>query len=119
MNEQDIKNRIRSGECQEVECKASLAEKHEIGKTVSAFANTNDGIILVGISPQGSLVGVSIGKNTLENLANQIKQSTDPKTDTSIVEHRIDGKDIIEVSVKEVAKKPVFFKGTPSSLGSA
>lgn len=113
MNEQDIKNLVHSRECQGMEWKASLAEKHEIGKTVSAFANTNDGIILVGISPQGSYVGVSIGKNTLENLANQIKQSTDPKTDTSIVEYSIDEKNIIKISVSEAVKKPVFFKGTP------
>lgn len=112
MNEQDIKKLIHTREFQGMEWKASLSLKQEIGEAVSAFANTNDGVIFVGVSDGGCIVGVTIGKGTLEDLANHIKQSTDTKVYPTIKEHRIDGKDIIEVSVKEVSKKPVFFKGT-------
>lgn len=111
MDEKDIRESIASEEFQRMEWKTSLAEKRQIGETVSAFANTNDGVILVGISPDGNIAGVDIGKGTLEELANFIKQCTDPEVYPSIEEHRIDGRDIIEISVKEATKKVVFFRG--------
>jgi ATP-dependent DNA helicase RecG len=111
MGEKNIKRFLNTKEFQNMEWKQSLSEKREIGETVSAFANTNDGIIFAGVSPEGNIVGVHIGKGRLEQLANYIKQCTKPEVYLSIAEHRIDGKDVIEVSVKEAIKKPVFFNG--------
>ena len=42
----EVKEVIKKGEGQKVEFKESLKLKKEIGETVSAFSNTNDGIIL-------------------------------------------------------------------------
>ena len=46
----DIKGLIERGETQSVEFKESLRLKEEIGETVSAFSNTNEGVVLVGVS---------------------------------------------------------------------
>ena len=72
------KNGTGYRETQTLELKKSLSEKREIGETVSAFSNTNDGVILVGIAPDGEVVGVNAGKKSLEDLANLIKQNTNP-----------------------------------------
>jgi len=48
------------------EFKKSLSEWKEIVETVSAFSNTKGGTIVVGISNNGKIHGVSIGKNTIE-----------------------------------------------------
>ncbi len=106
MNKSDIGHK----ETQEMEWKSSLSEKKEIGETVSAFSNTNDGVILVGVRPDGKVIGVPVGKKTLEDLANFIKQATDPNVYPDIKEYKIDGKEIIKVSVKEAIKKPVFYR---------
>ena len=45
MNEQNIKQLINQGENQRVELKKSLSLRNEIGATISAFANTEDGTI--------------------------------------------------------------------------
>ncbi|MEA2053793.1 MAG: putative DNA binding domain-containing protein [Candidatus Thermoplasmatota archaeon] len=53
-----IKNLIKSKESQILEFKSKVSDKDNIGKDICAFANTNDGTILVGISDRGELFGV-------------------------------------------------------------
>jgi ATP-dependent DNA helicase RecG len=62
---------IRQGESEILEFKKSIGEWKEIIKTISAFANTKGGIILVGISSKGTASGVQIGKRTIEDLPNR------------------------------------------------
>ena len=99
-------------ESETVEFKESLSLKSEIGETVSAFSNTNRGKIIIGISDAGRIIGVEVGKKTLEGLANYIKQNTDnhiyPKI--KLVES-IGTKNLIIIEVNEANEKPIFFRG--------
>ena len=97
-------------ESETLELKTSLSEKEEILETISAFSNKRGGKLLVGVEPSGKVVGISIGKNTIENLAGDIKQNTDPKVFPDISLQRIDSKDVIEIKVPEYPVKPVFVK---------
>ena len=101
---------IRQGESQTLEFKSSLKLKNEIGQTISAFANTKGGIVLIGVSDQSKPLGLTIGKKTMEDTANWIKENTDPPNYPGIKTHKINNKTIIELSVKECPEKPVFFK---------
>jgi len=109
MTEQELRKLISKGEGQTLEFKASPSLRQEIGQAISAFANTAGGTILVGVSPQGKLVGVDIGRKTIEDLANWIKANTDPPICPRMQVHKIEGRDLIEISVKESDEKPVFF----------
>ena len=111
MTEQQLKQLIKQGEGQTLEFKASTGLKKEICQAVSAFSNTAGGTILVGISSKGEILGVNIGKDTVEDLANSIKRNTDPPIYPQMYIHKIDGKEIIEISVKEAEEKPVFYDG--------
>jgi len=42
-------------------------------ETVCAFANAQGGTILIGVSNAGEVVGLTLGKDTLESLANRIQ----------------------------------------------
>ncbi|MEM4722101.1 MAG: ATP-binding protein, partial [Candidatus Methanomethylicaceae archaeon] len=64
-------------ETQTTENKQSLREWREIVESVAAFATSKGGVVRIGISPKGERVGVQLGKATLEDLANKIKQNTD------------------------------------------
>lgn len=83
---------INKGESETLEFKTSLSLKDEIGACVSAFSNTSGGIILIGVTDKGGVVGVGIGANTIENVASYIKRHTDPQIFPSINVLEIDGK---------------------------
>jgi len=105
-----IKDIVKEGESQRVEFKRSLRLKNDIGKTISALANTDGGIILIGVSDEGEILGVDIGRKSVEDLANWVKENTDPQIYPDIRVHQVEGKKIVEISVKESGEKPVFFK---------
>ena len=84
MNPQEVLQLIQHGESETLELKRSLGELKEIVETVGAFANASGGTILVGLSPQKEIIEVRIGTDTLESLANTIKQNTDPAALPSI-----------------------------------
>ena len=106
----DLLKLISRGENECLECKESLRLKDEIGQAVSAFSNANGGSILIGVSNDGKVIGVDIGRNTLEELANYLKRNTDPAIFPSVKVLDAEGKEIIVIDVKESAEKPVFFK---------
>lgn len=103
-------------ENQKLEFKTSLAEKKEILETISAFANTKGGEILVGVeeNKDGSVKeirGIETKGKVIENLTNEIKQNTDPVIFPSIEIKKIQGKDVLSIEVEENPFKPVFAKG--------
>ncbi len=106
----ELKELIERGETQSLEFKESLRLKDEIGETVSAFSNSNDGVVLVGISDGGGVPGVDIGGNTLEELANHIKRNTDPQVFPTVKTVKAGEKNVVMVEVRESQEKPVFFK---------
>ena len=99
------------GESEKIEYKTSLTEWRDIVETVSAFSNTKGGTIQIGVHDNGKITGVDVGKNTIEKLANQIKQNTDPQSYPSIVVEEKNGKNIIVITVSESESKPVFAFG--------
>lgn len=105
-----MKKKFNLSESENVELKRSLAEKQEILETISAFSNTAGGTIYIGIDPGGDIVGVNIGNQTLENLANDIKQKTDPKVFPTVKFKKIEGKEIVTIEVSEYPTKPVWAK---------
>jgi ATP-dependent DNA helicase RecG len=107
------KQRIGSAESTIIEWKKSLSVFHEIMETISAFSNTEGGKIYVGVSDDGDILGVQIGKGTIEDLVNRIGQHTDPKVFPKISVKKIDGKDVIVIDVKESRDHLVLADGLP------
>lgn len=106
----DIKKLTGRGESQNLEFKESLRLKDEIGETVSALSNSDGGVVLVGVSDGGRVLGVDIGKNTMEELANYIKRNTDPRIFPRIEIVETEDGEVILIDVAENQEKPVFFK---------
>lgn len=64
----------------------------------------------MGVNNNRNIVGVDIGKNTLENLANNIRRQTDPQIFPSLDYSKQEGKNIISIEVSESNSKPVFYR---------
>lgn len=90
-----------------VELKRSLGEWKEIVETCAAFATGKGGRVYIGVSDDGRMVGVQIGKGTLEDLANKIAQNTVPKLVPAITAQAHAGVTVLVVDVAESTTKPV------------
>ena len=101
---------LEDDEKENVEFKTSLSEIGEILKTISAFSNKRGGTILVGVNNDRDVVGVDIGTNTLERLANNIRRETDPQIFPFIDYFEQDDKTVISIEVSESTSKPVFYR---------
>ncbi|HHX99826.1 MAG TPA: ATP-binding protein, partial [Methanothermobacter sp.] len=74
----NVVDALSEGEGENIEFKSSLSLYDEVLKAISAFSNKTGGTIFVGINDSHNVIGIDIGKNTLENLANDVKRETDP-----------------------------------------
>ena len=113
MKTKNISKLIGSVESTTVEWKHFLSEINEIIETAVAFANTEGGRIFIGVSPEGKVLGVQIGKGTMERLTNQIAQHTDPKLHPKVFVEKIDDKEVIVVEVRESHDHLVLAFGRP------
>ena len=109
----DLKQLILEGESEIMEFKQSTGEWKEIIKTISAFANTRGGKVIIGLSKSGKLLGIEIGKDTVESLTNKIFQNTDPKVHPRITVQKLDNKSLIVVEAKESSDHLVLAFGRP------
>jgi ATP-dependent DNA helicase RecG len=92
MNQAEIQKIIQSGESERVEFKQSFSE--ELIETIVAFSNSSGGTIFVGINNQGEIIGIQIGKETLQKWTNEIKNKTSPSQIVDISEIEIEAKTI-------------------------
>lgn len=104
---------IKQNEDEGLEYKPSLSQINEIVEAVSAFSNTEGGKIIIGINNSGKIIGVDIGKDTVERLTNKILQNTDPRIHPRILIKETEGKNIIIIDVKPSLDKLVLAFGRP------
>jgi len=100
-------------ESQSREDKQSLNEWRQVVESVAAFATSKGGIVRIGIGPKGEKVGIQLGRGTLEDLSNKIKQNTDPPQYPSMTIEGPEGSAVIVVHVEESPIKPVWAFGRP------
>jgi len=109
----ELKKLISQGESEKLEFKKSAADWKAIIETVAAFSNSRGGKIIIGVADSLKSAGVKVGKNTVENLTNQILQNTDPKVHPRISIEKISGKNVIVIAVKESPDHLVLAFGRP------
>ena len=105
----ELLERIATGESQTLEFKASF-DKTSIESLV-AFANSQGGTVLVGVTNAASILGVTVGKETLNEWLGQIKSTTSPSLVPELVAHRLKGKTVVSMQVAEFPVKPVSTRG--------
>ena len=91
-----------------MELKSSFSEWKEIVISLCAFANKNGGSVIVGLDDSGQPLGKEFGKGAIEDIANKIKQNTDPTLYPSINVQTFGLGEIIEIEIPESDNKPVF-----------
>lgn len=74
---QELQRLVHRGESEHLEFKQSSAQFPRAGETLCAFMNGRGGQVLVGVSPDGVVVGQTIADKTFQELA-QVLRRFDP-----------------------------------------
>ena len=84
----------------------------DIKKTVVAFANTEGGILYIGINDAGEIVGLPNVDEVMQQTANALKDSIAPDIMPFIKIRAVtrEGKQIIEVAVQNGASRPYYIR---------
>jgi ATP-dependent DNA helicase RecG len=110
-NPTDLLALIAQGESETVEFKRSVAELEQAVETVAALANTRGGLVLIGVSPKGEVIGVDVGQVTGERIANRITGNTDPVIYPSVQIVEVAGRKVFVIAVPESDNKPHLASG--------
>ena len=105
----NLKQRITQGENATAEFKENF--DREVIETAAAFANTNGGVILIGVSDQREIRGITVGKETLRDVSNRISQATEPRVVLEIESVDMEGKSVLLIRIAECRIKPISVKG--------
>lgn len=100
---------IKKGESEKVEFKASFVD--EAIESLVAFANTRGGDVYIGVSDKGKILGLELGKETIQGWINEIKHKTVPSVIPDVELFSSNNKTVIRLGIMEYPIKPVSFKG--------
>jgi ATP-dependent DNA helicase RecG len=95
-------------ESEKVELKESFAEWKEIIISLVAFANRHGGKVIVGVNDSGEFTYLQLGKKSIEDFVNKLKQNTDPVLYPSINVKEFGLGEYVEIEIPESDNKPVF-----------
>ena len=94
-------------ESERIEYKYQLID--DIYKEVIAFANTDGGIIYLGIDDKGNLIGIDNVDETYTRLTNGIRDAIHPDV-TMFVRYVLQDNKVIRIEVNEGSSKPYYLK---------
>ncbi|MDD2495421.1 MAG: ATP-binding protein [Tissierellia bacterium] len=80
-------------------------------KTVSAYANYNDGVIIFGVDDDGGLIGLDSAKEESLRIENMINDSIVPVPNFEIEVKELEDKTIVLLEVKKGKDTPYYYQG--------
>lgn len=115
MKDNYVQELILQGEHQQQDFKFEISDARKIAKSLSAFANTDGGRLLIGVKDNGKIAGVRSEEEAymIESAANVY---CSPEVRFSMTQHRVEGKVVLEVSIPEAENKPVCAKNEENKL---
>jgi predicted HTH transcriptional regulator len=109
-----LKALIAKGESQFLEFKFEVNSARDISETLSAFANSDGGTILIGVKDNGVIAGIRLEEElyVLEAAADMYCK---PSLKPVLKRWDIDGKSVLEVIIAEHFPKPVLSESQPGN----
>jgi predicted HTH transcriptional regulator len=102
-----LKQLIAGGEGQQLDFKFEISDSKKIARTLSAFANTEGGTLLVGVKDNGKIAGIRSDEEyyMLEAAAHIWCR---PEISFSVREWQVDGKNILEARIDKSTSPPHY-----------
>ncbi len=99
---------MNNKESEKLEFKSSFSDWKAIIISLCAFANKKGGQVSVGLNDDGKFTNMKLGKNTIEDFVNKLRNHTDPILYPSINVKTFGLGEIVEIEIPESDLKPVF-----------
>ena len=114
MNPRDIEAIAKEGESETVEFKRSTAQLRRAGETICGMLNGGGGKVLIGVAPDGRVVGQETSDKTLQELANTLQRFEPPAPVEQMIV-RVEGRrKVLVLSVSASPEsRPYVFDGRP------
>jgi len=102
-----LKQMIAGGEGQHLDFKFEISDSKKIARTLSAFANTQGGTLLVGVKDNGKIAGIRSDEEyyMLEAAA---KLYCKPEVNFSVRQWQADGKTVLEARIDKSITPPHY-----------
>jgi len=104
-----LRKLIAEGENQRLDFKYCVSDSRKIARTLSAFANSDGGRLLIGVRDNGSIAGIKSDEEIymVDTAAHLFCR---PEITFSTKQHIIGGKTVLEVEVNKGTKRPYQVK---------
>lgn len=114
MDLDDVKRLAAAGESESVEFKKSTAELGRAGETLCAFLNGRGGKVLIGVHPNGKVVGQQISDSTQRDIASLVDRF-EPPVHIELERVPVDGvNEVIVLSTPQSGpSRPFAWSGRP------
>ncbi|MBW2021214.1 MAG: ATP-binding protein, partial [Deltaproteobacteria bacterium] len=114
MNLSDLKTIIAQGESDILEFKKSTAQLRRAGETLCGMLNGNGGMVLIGVTPSGRIVGQEISDKTLRDVAEMLGKFEPPASVNQARTETGNGKEVMVLeAIPNPELRPYVFDGRP------
>ena len=107
MDTENLKRIIAEGESIEVEFKQSFHSVQEIARVIAAFANTQGGLLILGVKSDGTIEGIKENLDLVQQKISQANSTIHPAPLTNVGIHTLVHKKIILITIHK-ADSSVF-----------
>jgi len=105
-----LKDIIAGGEGLRLDFKYCISDSRKIARTLSAFANTEGGTLLIGVRDNGAIAGVR-SEEEIYMIETAARLFCKPEVPYTIRQHSIEKKSVLEIKVSKGDKRPYKAKG--------
>lgn len=102
-----IQKLILQGEHQKQDFKFQVNDSRKIARTISAFANTEGGKLLIGVKDNGVVAGVRSDEE-FYMIEGASQMYCKPNIDFAHRSWNVDGKTVLEIDIPQLDEKPCF-----------
>jgi len=114
VDRRELEKIIQKGESETLEFKKSTAQLRRAMETLCGMLNGAGGRVLIGVTPQGRIVGQQVSNSTLHRVAEEIRHFEPP---AAVAQTRIgigDGKEVLILEAcPDPTQRPYVFDGRP------
>jgi predicted HTH transcriptional regulator len=105
-----LRELIAEGEGLRLDFKYCISDSRKIARTLSAFANSEGGTLLIGVRDNGGIAGVRSDEE-IYMIETAARLFCKPEIPFTVTQHIVDAKTILEVKVDRGTRKPYKAKG--------